>query len=196
MRKRTTGHLFPFLAVFLCLTSCGGTNSDSSTDAMDTQSQADESIDPDAIRPFEINVSEATLVDLRLRLSQRRLPDQIAGTGWDYGTDRTCLEELLGYWEHDFDWREQEATINSKPQSTDWISISSINARPVKTRFHYSSPTDGQGHSLNSRRLSVHLPTQHLTGVTLPMPFTSLSPHFQDSAFRTNQPNVDLIQSG
>ena len=68
MKKRTTGPLFPFFAVLLCLTSCGGTQSDSGPEAMDTQSQVDEPIDPEAIRPFEINIPESTLVDLRLRL--------------------------------------------------------------------------------------------------------------------------------
>jgi len=132
VKKRTTGPLFPFFAVLLCLTSCGGTNSDPSPEAMDTQSQVDEPIDPEAIRPFEINVPESTLVDLRLRLSQRRLPDQIAGTGWEYGTDRTYLEELLAYWEDGFDWRKQEAELNKFDQfktSIDGLDIHFLHQR-------------------------------------------------------------------
>ena len=68
--------------------------------------------DLEAIRPFTIDVPEAVLVDLRSRLARTRLPDQLPGTGWDYGTDRAYLAELLDYWQHDFDWRAQEATLN------------------------------------------------------------------------------------
>ena len=68
--------------------------------------------DPEAIRPFTIDVPEEVLLDLQSRLAQTRLPDQIPGTGWDYGTDRAYLEELLEYWRNDFDWRAQEAILN------------------------------------------------------------------------------------
>ena len=72
--------------------------------------------DPEAIRPFEINVPDAVLDDLRNRLATTRLPDQIPGTAWDYGTNRAYLSELLDYWEHDFDWRAQEQMLNAFDQ--------------------------------------------------------------------------------
>jgi Epoxide hydrolase N terminus. len=72
--------------------------------------------DPEAIRPFEINVPGAVLDDLRNRLATTRLPDQIPGTAWDYGTNRAYLSELLDYWEHDFDWRAQEQMLNAFDQ--------------------------------------------------------------------------------
>ena len=68
--------------------------------------------DPDAIRPFTIDVPDAVLDDLRMRLEQARLPDQLPDTGWDYGTERAYLEELLAYWRDEFDWRAQEAMLN------------------------------------------------------------------------------------
>ena len=68
--------------------------------------------DPNAIRPFTIHVPDEVLADLQARLSRTRLPDQIPGTGWDYGTDRAYLEELLAYWQEEFDWRAQEKTLN------------------------------------------------------------------------------------
>ena len=72
--------------------------------------------DPEAIRPFEINVPDAVLDDLRDRLARTRLPDEIPGTAWDYGTNRAYLEELLSYWQHDFDWRAQERMLNEFDQ--------------------------------------------------------------------------------
>jgi epoxide hydrolase len=67
---------------------------------------------PDAIRPFTISVPEPVLDDLRARLARTRLPDQVPGTGWTYGTDRAYMEELLAYWQERFDWRAQERALN------------------------------------------------------------------------------------
>jgi microsomal epoxide hydrolase len=65
----------------------------------------------EAIEKFEIRVPEAELVDLRERLARTRWPDQIPGSGWDYGTDRAYLKELCEYWREGFDWRGQEALL-------------------------------------------------------------------------------------
>ncbi len=69
-----------------------------------------------AIRPFEISVGDQDILDLKQRLSQTRLPDQIANTSWEYGMDISYLTELLDYWENDYDWREQEANLNQFDQ--------------------------------------------------------------------------------
>jgi len=63
------------------------------------------------IKPFEINVDDALLEDLLERLEKTRWPDEV-GTDWSYGTDLTYLKELCHYWQHDFDWRTQEADLN------------------------------------------------------------------------------------
>ncbi len=64
-----------------------------------------------SVEPFEITVSESTLDDLRDRLSRTRWPDQLPDVGWDYGTDRSYLEALVGYWRDDFDWRTREVEL-------------------------------------------------------------------------------------
>jgi pimeloyl-ACP methyl ester carboxylesterase len=63
--------------------------------------------------PFTIAVPDATLQDLKARLSRTRWPDQIAGTGWAYGMDTAYLKGLMSYWEKDFDWRAQEKRLNA-----------------------------------------------------------------------------------
>ena len=65
-----------------------------------------------SITPFEIVVPDAAINDLKTRLQNTRLPDQISETTWEYGTDKTYLTELIYYWENEFDWREQERTLN------------------------------------------------------------------------------------
>ena len=68
--------------------------------------------DSEAIRPFTIEIADEVLEDLNDRLARTRLPDQIPGTGWDYGANLTYMEELLAYWQDDFDWRAQERRLN------------------------------------------------------------------------------------
>ncbi|ONH31662.1 epoxide hydrolase family protein [Pseudofrankia asymbiotica] len=68
--------------------------------------------------PFEVHVDDAVIDDLRWRLRRTRWPDQIPGSGWDYGTDGTYLRELCAYWADEFDWRAVETRINAWPQFT------------------------------------------------------------------------------
>jgi hypothetical protein len=37
------------------------------------------------VAPFRIDIPRADLDDLRDRLTRTRWPDQLPGTGWDYG---------------------------------------------------------------------------------------------------------------
>ena len=74
------------------------------------------SADDAAIRPFEIAVSDETLEDLKQRLNMTRLPDQLDGAGWDYGTELEYLTELITYWRDEFDWRAEERRLNEFDQ--------------------------------------------------------------------------------
>jgi microsomal epoxide hydrolase len=69
-----------------------------------------------AATPFTLAVPDAELADLAVRLDRTRLPDQTPGEPWAFGTDVAWLQDLLGYWRHDFDWRAQEAHLNTFPQ--------------------------------------------------------------------------------
>jgi microsomal epoxide hydrolase len=67
------------------------------------------------IRPFRVEVPEDVLDDLRDRLARTRWPDQIPGSGWDYGTDLAYLQDLCDHWRAKFDWRAQEERFNRWP---------------------------------------------------------------------------------
>jgi epoxide hydrolase len=69
-----------------------------------------------SLQPFTIAVPDAVLDDLRERLARTRLPNQIAGVGWEQGTERDFLVELLEHWRTGYDWRATEARLNSFPQ--------------------------------------------------------------------------------
>jgi microsomal epoxide hydrolase len=75
----------------------------------------------DDIQPFVIDVPQPVLDDLHERLGRTRFPAQIDGAGWDYGTERSYLEELCRYWRDAYDWRKAEAELNRFPQFTTTI---------------------------------------------------------------------------
>ena len=84
------------------------------------------------IEPFEIRVAESVLDDLRNRLASTRLPDQIEGTGWEYGIPVDYVRELVEYWRDTYDWRAHEARLNELAHfrtSIDDQSIHFIHAR-------------------------------------------------------------------
>ncbi|MCH7992542.1 MAG: epoxide hydrolase [Gemmatimonadetes bacterium] len=98
--------------LIVSLATCTGTPPETEPFGRGFTSSAETVADSDAIRPFTINVADEVLTDLRDRLARTRLPDQIPGTSWDYGANREYMEELLAYWQDDFDWRAQERRLN------------------------------------------------------------------------------------
>ncbi len=67
--------------------------------------------------PFKIHVPDHEIADLKHRLEQTRFPNEPDGNDhWDYGTSLSYMERLISYWRDDFDWRAQEAWLNSFPQ--------------------------------------------------------------------------------
>ncbi len=71
---------------------------------------------PMSIQPFTIAISQAALDDLRERLARTCWPDEAENVGWDYGTHLGYLKELVDYWQHSYDWRAQETTLNQFAQ--------------------------------------------------------------------------------
>jgi epoxide hydrolase len=68
------------------------------------------------LQPFKIEIPQSTLDDLQSRLGNTRWPDQLPGTGWDYGVSVEYIKKLVDYWRNQYDWRKWEALINQYPQ--------------------------------------------------------------------------------
>jgi hypothetical protein len=66
--------------------------------------------------PFKIETPQAVLNDLTARLKNTRWPDEPENAGWNYGTNPAYLREIVEYWQNKYDWRKQEALLNSFPQ--------------------------------------------------------------------------------
>src|SRR4249920_3867283 len=77
--------------------------------------------DSAAIVPYKISIDEGIINDLKVRLARTRFPDEIPGTGWEYGTDLNYLRGLVAYWRNGFDWRAAERRLNEFEQFTTTI---------------------------------------------------------------------------
>jgi epoxide hydrolase len=87
----------------------------------------------EVIQPFHIGVPEADLRDLRDRLARTRWPDDLPDAGWDYGVPLGYLKDLAEYWRTGYDWRAQEARLNSQPQFTTTIDGQKIHFLHVRS---------------------------------------------------------------
>ena len=101
--------LFPFIlataAVLISVSSSAQTNSAT------LQEMGDK-----VVIPYKITILDEAIDDLNRRLSSTRLPDQLEGVSWEYGTELGALSDLIAYWREGFDWRAQESTLNSFDQ--------------------------------------------------------------------------------
>jgi pimeloyl-ACP methyl ester carboxylesterase len=70
------------------------------------------------IEPFRIDIPQADLDDLHARLAATRWPAELPGVGWERGVPAGYLRDLAEHWRTRFDWRAQEAWLNSFPQFT------------------------------------------------------------------------------
>jgi pimeloyl-ACP methyl ester carboxylesterase len=69
-----------------------------------------------AIRPFQVNIPQEDLDDLRRRLVATRWPDKETVVDQSQGAQLAKMQELVGYWGTNYDWRRCEAQFNALPQ--------------------------------------------------------------------------------
>ncbi|MEI2301904.1 epoxide hydrolase family protein [Ensifer sp. MJa1] len=86
----------------------------------------------DSIRPFKVDVPETALEDLRRRLAATRWPDSATVDDRSQGVEQQKLQELVAYWQSDYDWRRAERRLNAYPQfltNIDGLDIHFIHVR-------------------------------------------------------------------
>jgi pimeloyl-ACP methyl ester carboxylesterase len=89
---------------------------------------------------FRIRVADAELDDLRLRLSQARLPERETVADWSQGVPLAYLRDLCRYWADGYDWRSTEARLNSLPQFRTVIDGLGIHFLHVRSRHDDAMP--------------------------------------------------------
>ena len=68
-----------------------------------------------AIRPFQVNVPEADLTDLRRRIVATRLPEKETVGDFTQGVPLATVQKLARYWATEYGWRKVEARLNAVP---------------------------------------------------------------------------------
>jgi pimeloyl-ACP methyl ester carboxylesterase len=69
-----------------------------------------------AIRPFQVDISQAALDDLRRRIAATRWPSRELVDDRSQGVQLATAQQLARYWASDYDWRRCEARLNALPQ--------------------------------------------------------------------------------
>jgi len=69
-----------------------------------------------SVRPFRIDIPQATINRILRRVRETRLPDRLDSTDWRYGANWDYMKSLAEYWAIKYDWRKAEAGLNRFPQ--------------------------------------------------------------------------------
>src|SRR5207344_856450 len=93
-----------------------------------------------AIRPFTVDVAEASLDDLRARIAATRWPTKELVADRSQGVQLATLQALARYWASEYDWRACEARLNALPQFTTEIDGVEIHFIHVRSRHENALP--------------------------------------------------------
>ncbi|CAN7356381.1 epoxide hydrolase family protein [Rhizobium sp. LjRoot258] len=96
--------------------------------------------DPEAIRPFQVNIPEVDLVDLRRRLASTRLPEKETVSDFSQGVPLKTVRQVLRHWQTKYDWRKVEARINSYPNFITQIDGLDIHFIHVRSKHENALP--------------------------------------------------------
>ena len=69
-----------------------------------------------AIRPFQVDVAQEDLDDLRRRIAATRWPDKELVTDRSQGVQLAATQELARYWVDDYDFGRVETRLNALPR--------------------------------------------------------------------------------
>src|SRR5262249_45350555 len=69
-----------------------------------------------SIRPFQVNIPEAELVELRRRINATRWPERELVNGISQGVQLAPIQKLAQHWGRDYDWRKVESRLKALPQ--------------------------------------------------------------------------------
>ncbi len=95
---------------------------------------------PEAIRPFHVTVPQEAIDDLRRRLAATRWPDQETVADASQGAQLAKMQELVGYWATDYDWRKVEARLNALPMFVTTIDDVEIQFMHVRSKHENALP--------------------------------------------------------
>src|SRR5262249_46948707 len=91
-------------------------------------------------RPFQIDMPDEAIADLRRRIAATRLPSKERLAGRAQGVQLATIQELARYWATDYDWRRCEKRLNALPQFTTEIDGTGIHFIHVRSPHENALP--------------------------------------------------------
>src|SRR5262245_46838518 len=92
------------------------------------------------IRPFQIEIRDEELAELRRRIAATRWPSKELVEDRSQGVQLATLQELARYWTTEYDWRKCEARLNALPQFTTEIDGMKIHFIHVRSGHEKALP--------------------------------------------------------
>jgi len=92
------------------------------------------------IRPFQVDMPDEVIADLRRRVAATCWPDKELVTDGSQGVQLATMQELARYWATDYDWRACEAGLNALPQFQTEVDGVGIHFIHVKSRHENALP--------------------------------------------------------
>ena len=105
-----------------------------------TQRTTAQAANKTALRPFQVNVPEAELTELRRRIKATKWPERETVTDATQGVQLAFIQALARYWATDYNWRRCEAQLNSHPQFITEIDGLDIHFIHVRSRHEDAMP--------------------------------------------------------
>jgi pimeloyl-ACP methyl ester carboxylesterase len=92
------------------------------------------------VRPFQVEIPEAELAELRRRVEGTRWPSEELVADRSQGVQLATLQALARYWMTEYDWRRCEGRLNALPQFTTRIDGVDIHFIHVRSRHENALP--------------------------------------------------------
>jgi pimeloyl-ACP methyl ester carboxylesterase len=110
------------------------------TTATVTERRSEETTDQTAIRPFQVNIPEAELTELRRRINATRLPEKETVADFSQGVPLDTVQKLARYWATEYDWRKVEARLKAVPNFITEIDALDIHFIHVRSKHENALP--------------------------------------------------------
>jgi len=94
----------------------------------------------DAIRPFQVNIPEEELTDLRRRINAAKWPERETVADDTQGVQLATMQKLAQYWGTDYDWHRCEAKLSALPHFITEIDGLDIHFIHVRSKHENALP--------------------------------------------------------
>src|SRR5918993_715821 len=92
------------------------------------------------VRPFQVEIPEKELAELRRRIEATRWPSEELVADRSQGVQLATLQALARYWTNGYDWRNCEGRLNALPQFTTEIDGVEIHFIHIRSRHEDGLP--------------------------------------------------------